>query len=281
MVELQPGSFLMGAPDGEAPASLDPLRPKWTEGAEKPQVAVEIPYPFAIGKYEVTFAEWDRCIEEGGCTYRPDERARPSRWWTPPGRWSRGNRPVIHISRADAEQYTYWLSQATGQRYRLPSEAEWEYAARAGTTTAYYWGDELGKGMAVCDGCGSKWDGRSTAPVGSFAPNPFGLYDMLGNVSEWVADCWVENHEGSPADGSARIEDSPWWNAGECERPVKRGGAWDTYPWAIRAAARSYWRPGPWTDREYSYGFRVVRDRSEAADVDGHGSGMSHRKMAR
>ena len=259
IVVLPPGQFLMGAPEGEESAARNPDRPEWTERAEKPQVEVEIAHPFAIGKYEVTFAEWDRCVEAGGCTYRPEERARNSPWWNPTRKWSRGDRPVIHIARADAEQYIDWLSEATGQSYRLPSEAEWEYAARAGTTTARYWGDGLGKGMAVCDGCGSEWDNRSTAPVGSFAPNPFGLHNMFGNVTEWVADCWHENHEGNPGDGSARIESSPWWKEGECERPVQRGGAWSHYPWTIRAAARGFWRPGPWTDRDDSYGFRVVR----------------------
>lgn len=260
MVVLPPGRFLMGSPEGDEPAALNPVRPAWTELSEKPQVEVEIAHPFAIGKFEITFEEWDRCVAAGGCSYRPEERGLHSPLWTLPGRWARGDRPVIHIARADAEEYIAWLSRATGQRYRLPSEAEWEYAARGGTTTAYYWGDELGEGMAVCDGCGSKWDKRSTAPVGSFPPNAFGLHDMLGNVSEWVADCWTESHEGARNDGSPRIEASPWWKSGHCERPMQRGGGWRTYPWAIRAAARTAWRPGPWTDREWTYGFRVVRE---------------------
>lgn len=265
MVALPPGRFLMGSSEREAPATLNPVRPAWTEEAERPQVEVEIAHPIAIGKFESTFDEWDRCVAAGGCSYRPEERGLHASWLTPPGRWKRGDRPVIHIARADAEEYIAWLSEATGQRYRLPSEAEWEYAARAGTTTAYHWGDELGEGMAVCDGCGSKWDKRSTAPVGSFPPNAFGLHDMLGNVSEWVADCWIGTHEEAANDGTARIETSPWWESGHCERPVRRGGGWGTYPWAIRAAARGFWRPGPWTDREWSYGFRVVRELESAA----------------
>jgi formylglycine-generating enzyme required for sulfatase activity len=248
MVELPPGRFLMGSPDGEEPAALNPDRPEWTERAEKPQIEVEIAYRLAVGKYEVTFAEWDRCVQAGGCTYEPEDKA-----------WGRGDRPVINVSRTDAQQYIEWLSEVTGQRYRLPSEAEWEYAARAGTTSARYWGDELGHGMTVCDGCGSRWENRSTAPVGSFPPNPFGLHDMLGNVEEWVADCWTDTHEGAPADGSARAEDSPWWKDGKCERPVQKGGAWSYYPWTVRSATRSYFWPGPWTDRNDSYGFRVVR----------------------
>ena len=265
MVALPPGRFLMGSPDGEESAALNPVRPEWTEQSEKPRVEVEIAYPFALGKYEVSFAEWDRCIDAGGCSYRPEERAWIASWWTPPGRWGRGNQPVIHIARGDAEEFAAWLSRATGHRYRLPSEAEWEYAARAGTTTAYHWGDEPGIGMAVCDGCGSRWDNRATAPAGSFPPNAFGLHDMLGNVSEWVADCWVESHEGAPGDGSPRIRESRWWRGGTCERPTLRGGSWRSYSWAVRAAARTFWRPGPWREREISYGFRLVRELTDSA----------------
>jgi formylglycine-generating enzyme required for sulfatase activity len=249
MVELPPGRFLMGSPDGEEAAALHATRPAWTESLDKPQVEVEIAYPFAIGKYEVTFAEWDLCFEAGGCTYRPKDR-----------RWGRGDRPVIYVGRADAEQYVDWLIETTGQRYRLPSEAEWEYAARAGTATARYWGDEIGNGMAVCDGCGSRWDKRRTAPVGSFPPNPFGLHDMLGNVREWTADCWSPGNSDAPRDGSARQGHPTSWRDGECVKPVNRGGDYATYTWAVRAASRSHWRPGPWSDREDSHGFRVVRD---------------------
>jgi formylglycine-generating enzyme required for sulfatase activity len=254
LVELPRGRFLMGRPEGEEPASRNPNRPEWTELAEGPQVEVEIGYPLAVGKYEVTFAEWDHCVAAGGCTHTPDDAG-----------WGRGNRPVINVNRGDAEEYIRWLRQLTGQPYRLPSEAEWEYAARGGTTTARYWGDEIGRGMAVCERCGSRWDDRSTAPVGSFPPNPFGLHDMLGNVAEWVADCWNTDHEGARTDGSARIEDSPWWKDGSCERPMRRGGAWGFFTWTIRAAYRNYFRPccsitgQPWSDRGDSNGFRVVR----------------------
>lgn len=173
--------------------------------------------------------------------------------------WGRGDRPVIYVARRDAEMYIAWLAESTGRPYRLPSEAEWEYAARAGTATARWWGDELGRGRTVCDGCGSSRDRRSTMPVGSFPPNPFGLHDMLGNVKEWVADCWHANHEGAALDGSPRIETSPWWKDGECERPVYRGGTWASYPWSVRAAYRNYYRPGPWKDRDSrTQGFRVA-----------------------
>lgn len=270
MVELPPGRFLMGSPDGEEAAALHPTRPAWTESLDKPQVEVQIAYPFAIGKYEVTFAEWDLCVEAGGCTYRP-------KGW----RWARGDRPVVYISRADAEQYIDWLNETTGQRYRLTSEAEWEYAARAGTTTARYWGDEIGKGMAVCDGCGSRWDKRSTVPVGTFPPNPFGLHDMLGNVQEWTADCWSPDNSDAPRDGSVRQGHPSSWRDGECVKPVKRGGDYATYTWAVRAAHRSHWRPGPWSDREDFYGFRVVRDIQIADDSHGAVTGGSSTEPAR
>lgn len=258
MVELPPGSFTMGAPEGEAPAAEIPTRPQKTERRERPQVEVTIDYRLAVGKYEVTFEEWDACVEAGGCEHRPDDEG-----------WGRGDRPVIHVSRSDARQYVAWLSRRTGESYRLPSEAEWEYAARAGTETARWWGDELGEGRVPCDGCGTRWDRRSTAPVGSFPANPWGLHDMLTNVEEWVADCWHETHEGNPGDGSARVESSPWWREGgweerrgePCRRPVERGGTNWSYPWTIRAAARSFYFPHPnWTERkDRSQGFRVVR----------------------
>jgi formylglycine-generating enzyme required for sulfatase activity/DNA-binding beta-propeller fold protein YncE len=250
MVELPAGRFLMGAAEGEMPAARIPTMPAWKEEAAKPRVEVEVAHRLAMGKYEVTFAEWDRCLEAGGCSHRPGDAG-----------WGRDDRPVIMISRADAEEYVAWLSGQTGHAYRLPTEAEWEYAARAGTTTARWWGPHIDPAFAACDGCGTRWDKRSTAPVGSFPPNPFGLHDMLSNVSEWVADCWHDTLEGMPADGSARVESSPWWRDGRCIRPVYRGGAYPFYPWAIWAGNRGYWWPGgPWTDRDSeSRGFRVAR----------------------
>lgn len=231
MVELPSGRYLMGRSQGEEQRTghdRDPDRPQRTRDIERPQMEVEITYPFALGKYEVTFDEWDHCVDEGGCGYRPTDRG-----------FGRGARPVIHVSRLDAEEYLAWLSNATGQPYRLPSSAEWEYAARAGTTTARWWGDELGTERAVCDGCGSRWDDLSTAPVGSFAPNPWGLHDMLSNVSEVVADCWHETYDGHPTDGSPRREPPAGWPGGECERATWRGGGWPFFTWTVRAAARS------------------------------------------
>jgi formylglycine-generating enzyme required for sulfatase activity len=197
---------------------------------------VTIAAPFAVGKFEVTFAEWDACV---ACArrwgHRPDDRG-----------WGRGRQPVIGVSWYAAQEYIAWLSQKTGKPYRLLSEAEWEYAAQAGT------GREAvatsGAGQANCRGCGSRWDGMQTAPVGSFAANAFGLHDMLGNVLEWTADCWNPSHAGAPADGSART-------SGDCSIRVLRGGSWNNYPGDTRSASRS------WDDAlsRVSRGFRVAR----------------------
>lgn len=267
MVELPAGEYLMGAPEGEAPAAEIPTRPEHTERAEKPRVDVGIGRPFAIGKYEVTFDQWEACVEAGGCEYRPGDEG-----------WGRGDRPVIHVARTDAKRYVEWLSERTGEEYRLPSEAEWEYAARAGTETARWWGGELGEGRLPCDGCGTRWDDQSTAPVGSFPANPWGLHDMLSNVTEWVADCWHESHAGHPGDASPRIESSPWWReegwegrrGEQCKRPVTRGGAYAYYPWTLRAAHRSFYFPNPnWYERKsYTRGFRVARAIGERSERD-------------
>ena len=149
-----------------------------------------------MSKYELTFADWDACVAGGGCNgYKPVDQG-----------WGRGQQPVINVNWDDAQHYVAWLSQVTGKTYRLLTEAEYEYATRAGTTTTYPWGDDIklnGQAMANCDGCGSKWDDKQTAPVGSFAPNKFGLYDMVGNVFEWTEDCVHKNYNGAPTDGSA------------------------------------------------------------------------------
>ena len=181
-------------------------------------------HPFAVGVYEVTFGEWDACVSDGGCGgYRPNE-------WG----WGRGRRPVVNVSWKDAKAYVAWLSGKTGETYRLLSEAEWEYVARAGTGTRYWWGDGIGRNRASCDGCGSRWDVRQTAPVGSFSANPFGLHDVHGNVSEWVEDCY----------------------GGDCGRRVLRGGSWYDDPWNLRSA----YRDGSTAGYRYSNtGFRVAR----------------------
>ena len=156
---------------------------------------------------------------------------------------------MIDVSWEDAVAYAEWLSVQTGERYRLPSEAEWEYAARAGSTTKYGWGNDIGHNRANCGGCGSQWDDEKTAPVGSFNPNAFGLHDMHGNLWEWVQDCWNGSYQGAPADGSA-------WTSGDCERRVLRGGSWYNRPGNLRAADRSrvHHRRGG-----YGNGFRVAR----------------------
>ena len=147
---------------------------------------ISIRRPFAIGRREVTFAEWDQCADAGACKHRPDDHG-----------WGRGDRPVVNVSWDDAKLYLAWLSQKTGQRYRLPSEAEWEYAARAGTKTPFWWGRDVGSGHAQCETCGSPANPKIVA-TGSFRPNGFGLYDTAGNAAEWVEDCWNDNYRGAP-----------------------------------------------------------------------------------
>ena len=230
MVVVPAGSFMMGSPSSERSRGND----------EGPQHGVTIPEPFAVGKYEVTFAEWDACVAAGGCNgHRPGDRG-----------WGRGQRPVIDVNWGDAKAYVGWLSRKTGERYRLLSEAEWEYAARAGTRTRYHWGHSIGRNQANCDGCGSRWDDEKTAPVGSFPANGFGLHDVHGNVWEWVEDCWHGSYAGAPTDGRA------WATGGDCERRVLRGGSWNFIPWFLRSAFRFRLTAG---GRLYSFGFRVAR----------------------
>ena len=229
MVVVPAGAFSMGSPASEEGRDAD----------EGPVRRVTIAEPFAVGRYEVTFAEWDACAAAGGCgRYRPDDKG-----------WGRGDRPAIYVSWNDAKAYVRWLSKKTGEFYRLLSEAEWEYAARAGTATRYSWGDEVGRNRANCRGCGSRWDGESTAPVGSFAANGFGLHDMHGNVWEWVEDCWNRLYRGAPSDGTA-------WTAGVCSRRVLRSGSWFKVPKVLRSASRIWLGT---SIRNDDYGFRVAR----------------------
>jgi formylglycine-generating enzyme required for sulfatase activity len=205
---------------------------------ENPAHRVTIAKPFAIGRYEVTFDEWDRCVEEKGCKAQPDDRE-----------WGRGDRPVINVSWLDAKAFVAWLSQKTGQTYRLPAEAEWEYAARAGTNTPFWWGRDVGSRQANCRECNTG-SGQQTSPVGSYKPNPFGLYDTAGNAAEWVEDCWNDNYRAAPKDASA-------WTAGQCRLRVLRGGAYDSQAKLVRSTARFRYD----TDVRYSAnGFRVVRE---------------------
>ena len=156
---------------------------------------------------------------------------------------------MINVNWEDAQAYAAWLSRETLKTYRLPSEAEWEYAARAGSETKFSWGDTIGHNRANCDGCGSRWDLDRTAPVGSFAANVFGLHDMHGNVWEWVEDCWNRIYTWGTADGEA-------WTQGDCTRRVFRGGSWWEYPTYLRAANRT---KGPTSSRSYQNGVRVAR----------------------
>ena len=209
-------------------------------GSEKPVHEVTIGRAFALSKHEVTFAQWDACVSGGGCGgHRPGD-----------GGWGRAARPVVNVSWEDAQSYVSWLSRQTGEEYRLPTEAEWEYAARAGTTTKYSWGNEIGDNRANCrGGCGSRWDYKQTAPVGSFPANAWGLHDMHGNVFEWVQDCLNWSYAGAPVDGGA-------WLSGDCSGRVLRGGSWFSDPWYLRAANRSRSSTGY---RISTDGFRVAR----------------------
>ena len=226
MVVIPAGSFLMGCVSG-----ID------CNDDEKPVREVKID-SFALSKYEVTFEEYDAFTDATG-RERVDDMG-----------WGRGRRPVIKVSWYDAIAYTEWLSDQTGETYRLPSESEWEYAARAGTGTEYSWGDSIDYDRANCDGCVSAWDGEwKTAPVGSFEANAWGVYDMHGNVSEWVQDCWRPSYRGVPTDGSAGVR-------GDCNRRMMRGGSFIHGPRGLRSAIRL---TGSSEARYGSYGFRVAR----------------------
>lgn len=223
MVVIPAGSFQMGCVSG-----LECL------SDEKPVHTVTIPQPFTVSKYEITFEDYDRFTYPS----KVDDEG-----------WGRGWHPIINVSWNDAKEYVAWLSSQTGQQYRLLTEAEWEYAARAGSETKYSWGNEIGRNRANCDGCGSRWDNEMTAPAGSFGSNAFGLHDMHGNVWEWVEDCWNDSYTGAPPDGSA-------WPRGDCGRRVLRGGSWFSLPRSLRSANRSRDSTGI---RSSLYGFRVAR----------------------
>ena len=231
MVVVPAGSFRMGCVSGQN-----------CEDHEKPVHRVTIGSPFAVGVYEMTFREWDTCVRAGGGEgYRPDDYG-----------WGRGRKPAYIVSWKDAQAYVAWLSRESGAGYRLLSEEEWEYVARAGSETAYGWGNAIGKNRANCDGCGSRWDDEQTAPVGSFRANRFGLYDVHGNVWEWVQDCWNGTYQGAPTDGTA-------WTSRNCDRRVVRGGSWVDEPRGLRSAHRGRDTAGY---RHFDVGFRVARSLS-------------------
>ncbi len=215
------GCFQMGSPGSE------PER----EDREGPQHQVCFDQPFYLGKTEVTQAQWEVVMGSN------------------PSRFKGANLPVERVSWDDIQTFLQKLNAQTGKAYRLPSEAEWEYAARAGSTTAYPWGNSIGNNNANCDGCGSRWDDKTTAPVGSFAANAFGLHDMHGNVWEWVQDGYQSSYAGAPTDGSA------WETSGSLLR-VYRGGGWYFDAGGPRSALRSNYSP---SDRGSNLGFRLVR----------------------
>jgi len=221
MVVIPPGHFIMGASESEPGSTPD----------ERSQHEVNILQPFSVGRFPVTFSEWDACVVARGCSYQPSDQS-----------WGRGRQPVINILWDDAKEYVAWLSRTTGRTYRLLSEAEREYVARAGTTTAYWWGDVFLPTLANSDAGTPQQPSSSIAdlqpaitaravPVQSFAPNPWGLYQVHGNVYDWVEDCWNDDYNGAPSDGSA-------WLSESCSGHVLRGGAFSRKPQAARSAAR-------------------------------------------
>ena len=239
MASIPPGKFFMGSGPSEKDAKVN----------EEPRHAVEISYSFAVGAYEVTLAEWEACVSEGGCSSIPlDRHKRPGN----------GKRPVTHVTWHEAKTYTDWLSGRTGMDYRLPSESEWEYVARANTTTLYHTGQSITSEQANFDG---RYDWRRsgvltadiyrgrTLEVGPFEANAFGLHDIHGNASEWTLDCYNSHYNGAPEDGRAR-------GTGNCARRVVRGGSWKDKPLDIHSARRHANVPD---ERSSKIGFRVMR----------------------
>jgi formylglycine-generating enzyme required for sulfatase activity len=243
MIVVPSGSFTMGS------SASEPIR--W--GDESPQHSVTFAKAFAVGRFAVTFDEWDACVADGGCNgYRPFDQ-----------RWGRGKRPVINVSWNDAKTFVTWLSRKTGKTYRLLSESEREYVTRAGTTTPYWWGPSISMQQANYDGTftfgpngiGPRDESAQktppvvmTLPVDTFQPNPWGLYQVHGNVWEWTEDCYKDSYSGAPTDGSALI-------SGDCSRRVLRGGSWVDFPFLLRSASRR----ANTLNRFFSIGFRLGR----------------------
>jgi formylglycine-generating enzyme required for sulfatase activity len=239
VVVLPAGGFLMGMA-GNQPDEL-------------PVHRVAIRESFAMGKHEITWDDWAACVRAGACPGLSDHG------------WGRGRKPVINVSWDQARGYARWLSKKTGKRYRLPSEAEWEYAARAGSGDSRHWGNHQAPACEcanVSNPTGRKKDGfegesflcedgyDDTAPVGSFKPNAFGLHDMLGNVWEWTADCYHDDYQGAPVNGKPRTK-------GDCRYRVYRGGSWVSVPDLVRSAVRNRGRAGLY---DTNLGFRLVRE---------------------
>jgi formylglycine-generating enzyme len=278
MVVIPPGTYLMGSPAGDPHQRSD--------GVEQPQHLVTIRYAFAVGKYEVTRDQYARFVEDirlrdpAGCNVHqpPDWRTVRGLSWHQTSFHQTGRDPAVCMSWEEARAYTRWLSKRTGHSYRLLSESEWEYVARAGTTTEAFWGDDESRACEYGNGVDltlterfprMKWrsagprnpnpgyvlpcrDGHAfTAPAGSYRPNGFGLYDTAGNVAEWVADCWSSSYVGAPTDGAPRT-------AIDCPKRVNRGGSWTSNPTGLRSAYRE--ADDASRTRVVDLGFRVARD---------------------
>jgi formylglycine-generating enzyme required for sulfatase activity len=223
LVSLPAGSFMMGGNGG------DP--------SEKPAHRVNISHPFAIGKTEVTVEQWNACVGDNACPKLSNASAAP-------------NMPARDLSWDDTQAYVKWISARTGKKYRLPTEAEWEYAARGGSTSRYSWGEQMRPGMANCKDCGDPWQQDAPAAVASFAANAYGLHDMNGSVWEWVSDCWHNNFKGAPADGSS-------WEESFCNAHVIRGGSWREGASYMPVTTRFHYDTSV---RHSQNGFRVARD---------------------
>lgn len=224
LISLPAGSFTMGSNSG------DP--------SEKPAHQVSIATPFAIGKYEITVEQWDACAKAGGCPAIAADASRAP------------DTPVRDVSWDDAQLYVKWLGKLSGKPYRLPTEAEWEYAARGGSASRYWWGEQMRKGAANCKDCGEPWQADAPAKVGSFAPNPYGLYDMNGSVWEWVSDCWHNNFKGAPSENRS-------WDESNCRVRVIRGGSWREGASYMPSSTRFKYDASV---RHSQNGFRVARD---------------------
>jgi formylglycine-generating enzyme required for sulfatase activity len=255
MLVVPAGSFTMGSPESErtpiaaayvtyriVPGGLTTAPPLSSEG---PQHQVTIARPFAVGRFAVTFDEWDACADDGGCNgYRPSDQG-----------WGRGSRPVVNVNWNDAEAYAAWLAGKTGKRYRLLSESEWEYMARAATTTPYWWGASFStdqanyNGKLTYNGQPTGESRQKTLPVASFSPNPWGFYQVHGNSYDWVEDCFHDDYFGAPVDEAA-------WRSENCKGHVVRGGAWTSAPWTLRSGYRGWF---PTDFRSSNHGFRMAR----------------------
>jgi formylglycine-generating enzyme required for sulfatase activity len=243
MVVVPAGSGLIGSPVAES----------GHESSEEPRRSIRFARAFAVSRDSITFAEWDNCVAEGGCdNFIPGDMG-----------WGRGSQPLVLVSWNDAKSYAAWLSKKTNETYRLLSESEWEYSARACRSATcgdwtFWFGDVINPDLANYDWRYSYAGGRKAQapqkpqPTNTFGPNPFGLFNMAGNVAQWVEDCWNSNLRDLPADGSAR-------RSGDCSAHVIRGGSWNDDPVNLRSAARKY---DIVSAREPGVGFRVARDLS-------------------